>query len=142
MIKRTKKGLFVAMLKDSYGKWTFPKGHVEPGETTKQAAMREIEEEMGLRQLKSIAKIGTIDIWFRDRFVFKGKLIHKYIHYFLFESIGDQRLRKPEPTPEDREQIHAVRWVPINQFRKKSNYQDLIPIVDRALMMMEGKGWV
>ncbi len=142
MFKRTKKGVSIAMLKDSYGKWTFPKGHLEQGETTRQAAMREIGEELGLKKLKPIAKLGTIDIWFRDRFVFKGKLIHKYIHYFLFESVGDQRLRKPEPKSKDGEKIRAVGWVPVNQLRKKSNYQDLIPIVDRALMVMEGKGWV
>lgn len=130
------------MLKDSYGHWTFPKGHLEQGETTRVAAMREIEEEMGLRKLKPLAKLGTIDIWFRDRFVFKGKLIHKYIHYFLFEAPQNATLRKPEPTSPEGEKIRAVKWVPINQLRKKSSYQDLIVIVDRALMIMEGKGWV
>ena len=68
------------MLKDSYGRWTFPKGHLDEGETTRQAAIREIEEEIGLGSLRAVAKLGTIDIWFRDRFKFKGKLIHKYIH--------------------------------------------------------------
>jgi len=130
------------MLKDSYGHWTFPKGHLEQGETTRQAAIREIEEEMGLRKLKPLAKLGTIDIWFRDRFVFKGKLIHKYIHYFLFESQTDAKLRKPEPTSPEGEKIRAVKWVPINQLRKQSSYQDLAMIVDRALMIMEGKGWI
>src|SRR5882672_11199642 len=29
--------------------WTFPKGHLEPGETAEQAAVREVEEETGYR---------------------------------------------------------------------------------------------
>ena len=142
MIKRTKRGVSVAMLKDSYGQWTFPKGHLEEGETTRQAAVREIEEELGLRKLKPIAKLGTIDIWFRDRFVHKGTLIHKYIHYFLFEAIGETKLVKPEPKSKDGEKIQGVMWVPVKQMRKKSSYQDLIPIVDQALMLMEGRDWV
>lgn len=142
MIKRTNKGVSVAMLKDSYGHWTFPKGHLEQGENTRQAAIREIEEEMGLKRLKPLAKLGTIDIWFRDRFVFKGKLIHKYIHYFLFEAPKDAKLRKPELSSPEGEKIRAVKWVPINQLRKKSSYQDLALIVDRAMMILEGRGWV
>ncbi|MHB1005946.1 MAG: NUDIX domain-containing protein [Chloroflexota bacterium] len=30
------------------GHWVFPKGHVEPGETDEQAAVREVAEETGL----------------------------------------------------------------------------------------------
>ncbi len=30
------------------GEWTFPKGHIEPGELPEQAAMREIREEAGI----------------------------------------------------------------------------------------------
>jgi diadenosine hexaphosphate hydrolase (ATP-forming) len=29
--------------------WVFPKGHVEPGETSEQAAVREVREEAGVR---------------------------------------------------------------------------------------------
>lgn len=32
-----------------YDDWTFPKGKLEPGETHEQAAVREVEEETGLR---------------------------------------------------------------------------------------------
>lgn len=31
------------------GDWSFPKGHLEPGETPETAALREVEEETGLR---------------------------------------------------------------------------------------------
>jgi 8-oxo-dGTP diphosphatase len=35
--------------RDSYGDWTFPKGKCEPGESDEACALREVEEETGLR---------------------------------------------------------------------------------------------
>src|SRR3954464_65788 len=32
-----------------YDDWSFPKGKLDPGETWEQAALREVEEEIGLR---------------------------------------------------------------------------------------------
>ena len=37
------------LVRQRSGQYSFPKGHVEPGETEKQTAMREIWEETGLR---------------------------------------------------------------------------------------------
>src|SRR5436309_1436649 len=38
----------VVLRRNKAGKWIFPKGHVDPGETTAQTALREAEEETGL----------------------------------------------------------------------------------------------
>jgi len=42
-------GQQVLLIHDRYGRWTFPKGHVEAGETPEQAAVREVWEETGVR---------------------------------------------------------------------------------------------
>lgn len=39
----------VLVLGHRRGTWVFPKGHVDPGETLLQAALREVEEEAGVR---------------------------------------------------------------------------------------------
>src|SRR5262245_33968908 len=35
----------ILLILDKYGRWTLPKGHLEPGETEAQAAVREVFEE-------------------------------------------------------------------------------------------------
>jgi ADP-ribose pyrophosphatase YjhB (NUDIX family) len=120
------------MVVDSYGKWAFPKGHVREGEKYRDGAIREIREEMGLVGLRHICRLESIDIWFRDRFVHKGKLIHKYIHYFLFEAPDAAELVKPKPV-KGAENIRAVAWVPAAELLKRSSYRDMVAIIKKAL---------
>lgn len=138
VFKKTGNGIMIAMLKDSYGKWTFPKGHVEKGESYIKAATREIEEEMGLKDLRPAGKLGVIDIWFRDRFEDKGTLIHKYIHYFLFKVDSKAVLVKPK-VKEKGERISAVKWISISEIENKSSYKDMRPIVQLALEKLNFK---
>ncbi|PIQ67626.1 hypothetical protein CO173_04835 [Candidatus Uhrbacteria bacterium CG_4_9_14_3_um_filter_41_35] len=132
VFKRTRRGIYFAMLKDSFGKWTFPKGHVRRGEAYDKAAEREIFEETGLVNVRKVQRLGTIDIWFRDRFVYKGRLIHKYIHYFLFEVPADSKLKKPK-SQDHGEKIQAVSWVPVYAIQKRSTYKDMKKVIDLAL---------
>ncbi len=140
VFKRVRGQVFFAMVVDSYGKWAFPKGHVRDGEQYRAAATREIGEEMGLLQLRFVARLDTIDIWFRDRYVHKGELIHKYIHYFLFEVSADAELVKPPPT-EDGEQIQSVAWVPAHELAKRSSYPDMVGIIEKALRLCKSSSW-
>ena len=65
--------------------WSLPKGHIEPGESPEEAALREVLEETGIKS--SITRsLGVIDFWFMA----EGKRIHKTVHHFLFaEKSGD-----------------------------------------------------
>src|SRR5215213_2398777 len=70
------------LIRDSYNNWGFPKGHLEGDESPAQAALRETAEETGLQHLVLQGPIRVIDWHFR----FRGRHIHKYCHFFLFES--------------------------------------------------------
>jgi 8-oxo-dGTP pyrophosphatase MutT (NUDIX family) len=48
--RRAGGGLEVAVVhRPKYDDWSFPKGKLDPGETWEEAALREVEEEIGLR---------------------------------------------------------------------------------------------
>ena len=67
-------------------RWQLPKGKVDKGETSKEAAVREVAEEGGVN-VRPVAKIGTSQYFF----VFKGQKIFKTVIYFLMEYAGDKK---------------------------------------------------
>ena len=101
VVRCTSKGPAFLVILDSYKNWGFPKGHLDGDETPEQAARREVAEEAGLSDLVMHKELAVIDWFFR----FRGRLIHKYCHFFLFES------KEGDPVPELGEGITDCRWV-------------------------------
>jgi 8-oxo-dGTP pyrophosphatase MutT (NUDIX family) len=56
-----------------------PKGHVDPGETHEQAAVREVCEESGYCSLEVLADLGTME----SEYDFRGKHHVRTEHYYL-----------------------------------------------------------
>ena len=48
MLRGGKEGHAVLLVRYRSGHWAFPKGHLEAGETSQQAAVREVQEEGGV----------------------------------------------------------------------------------------------
>ncbi len=67
-----------------YDDWSFPKGGVTEGESLKEAALREVLEETGLR-CRIVRKLGLALYRYRTR---RGKRRPKIVHYFLMEQVG------------------------------------------------------
>jgi bis(5'-nucleosidyl)-tetraphosphatase len=63
--------------------WNFPKGHIERGETPREAAEREILEETGLHDLQFIRGFRETE---RYAYVQKGKRVSKSVVWFLARS--------------------------------------------------------
>ena len=60
-----KKDIEILLIQDSKERWTIPKGHIEPGETAKVTARREIEEETGLKNVSVLSWRGKIHFKYR-----------------------------------------------------------------------------
>jgi 8-oxo-dGTP pyrophosphatase MutT (NUDIX family) len=101
-------------------RWSLPKGHVEPGETNEDAAIREVAEETGITG-RVVAPLGTIDFWF----VADGRRIHKTVHHFLMVAVGG------ELSDEDIE-VEQVEWVPLEQLAERLAYDDERRLVERV----------
>ncbi len=135
VVYRKKDGdIEVGFILDPYGKWSFPKGHIEKDEKTEEAAKREAEEEMGIRGLKVRDYLGKADFWFKDRYVRKGELVHKFLHYYLIEAPAGVIAR-----PQKKEKIQEVAWVPLAAAYAKSDYEDIEPLLRKAIIRLGGK---
>src|SRR5881397_3148692 len=110
------------LIRDSYRNWGFPKGHLEPGEPPADAARREVAEETGLEDLALHGPIRVIDWYFR----FRGKTIHKFCHFFLFES------RRGDPVPQAEEGITDVAWYPLEDARQTISYENARAVLEQA----------
>lgn len=107
--------------------WSLPKGHIEPGETREEAAVREVREETGFEG-EILAELGSVDY----SFVSNGKRIHKTVHHFLMQRIGG------EISTEDAE-VADVDLVPISELKSRLVYADergLLKRVDELLDQM------
>ncbi len=115
------------LILDTYRNWGFPKGHVDDREATDEAARREIAEETGLRDLQLHGRLGVIDWHFRLR----GRLIHKYCHFYLFES------PRGEPQPQAAEGISRCAWQPLDRALDAISYESSRAILRQASETVE-----
>ena len=63
------------------GHWDFPKGKIEPGETKHQAALRELQEETGLKAEILPGFEEQFTYWFRD--YEGGEMLQKTVYFFI-----------------------------------------------------------
>ena len=100
------------------GHWSFPKGHVEAGETEEQTALREIKEETGI----DVELITT----FREVVSYSPKRdTTKDVIYFLGKAKTFQY------TPQE-EEIAQIKWVEINLAHSFLTYDNDKQLVNNA----------
>jgi 8-oxo-dGTP pyrophosphatase MutT (NUDIX family) len=120
----------VLLIRDRYQHWGFPKGHLEGEETAADAALREVVEETGLDQLRLGPELRTIDWFFR----FRGRLIHKYCHFYLIESPDG------EPCPQLEEGITECVWLPLHEAIASISYDNAREVLEIAAgLLLDGR---
>lgn len=113
--------------RDSDGVWGLPKGTPDPGESLEQTAVREVEEETGLR-VRVADKIGVIEYWFSR----EGVRYHKWVHYYLMEAIGGD-------TSAHDVEYDRVEFFPAEVALKKLTFKNEVEVAQKALAILEKK---
>lgn len=93
------------------GHWDLPKGKMEAGESKRETAVREVEEETGITGLKIVRKLRKTKHLFRDK---QGKRrVKKAYWYFM-------RCRKADLVPQTEEDITEAVWMTYEEWLTKT----------------------
>ena len=105
----------ILLIQDSKDRWTIPKGHIEPGETAKQAAVREIGEESGIKNVDVLAWLGKIHFKYRRL----EKLVLMTTQVYLVQSLD----KTEHPTKE--KWMNGIRWFSFADALDAIEYADI-----------------
>lgn len=109
----------ILLVKNNNGRyWSFPKGHIEIGETEKETAVREIKEETsldveikdGFREVSDYCPFGKI---------------RKHVVFFLAQAFTDN-------VKIQEEEIAEYIWVDLQQAQKLCSYDNDLRIIQKA----------
>jgi 8-oxo-dGTP pyrophosphatase MutT (NUDIX family) len=92
-------------------RWGLPKGAVSEGETSEQAALREVLEETGLRA-EIVRPLDTIEYFFRAG----DTLIRKRVDFYLMRYVEGKL------TPQLSE-VDDVEWVELNEGIQRASFE-------------------
>ena len=107
------------------GKWDLPKGKIDEGEKTKKAAVREVEEECGIRVDEVLGKIGrTYHIYEQD-----AQVILKKTTWYKMKAENQSDL-----VPQLEEDITEARWLPVSDFSivKENTFPLILDVIRLA----------
>ena len=83
VFRRENKKIKYLLIQYGWGHWEFPRGLIEKRESLKEAAKREIEEEVGIKDIQFIPGFKE---WIKFFFKLKGKNIMKIATFLLAET--------------------------------------------------------
>jgi N utilization substance protein B len=121
--------MYLALVHDIFGHWTLSKGKIEEGEDVQAGAVRELKEEMGL-DITIEAELGNNE--YVATHPEKGK-VRKQVHYFLASS--------PYTTiqMEQKGGLDDGQWFKVADILDLNFYEDILPIVTKAITMLVGR---
>lgn len=126
----------ILLIKNTYdSRWGIPKGHVDPGETSEQAAVREVEEETGITATIR-ESIGKNTYYFRGlRGREKGRTVRKTVDVYLMDAVGDTTIHPEKLDPHD-QLVKEARWFSLQDAVRAIPYANLRPIAKKAATIL------
>jgi len=122
--------MYLALVHDIFGHWTLSKSKVREEESVEEGATRALLEEVGL-PITIEAELGNNEYIATQPE--KGK-VRKQVHYFLaqapYENI--ELLKKGG--------LDDAKWFKVAEILDLNFYEDILPIVTKAITMLVGRG--
>ncbi len=128
IVKKEDGKLNVLLIKDSYGHWTWPKGHIEKEESSEEAALREVREETGLKTLEIIEEIDSQEYWY----TLKRVKVHKIVHIYLIKAKSGEKLKI------QKEEIQEGKWFLPEEATKTIEYKGSKEILKKGIEKFTG----
>jgi 8-oxo-dGTP pyrophosphatase MutT (NUDIX family) len=106
-----------------------PKGHIEPGESGAETAIREVREETGIDSTL-VEKLDDIRYWYtRD-----GTRVLKVVSFFLLS------YRSGSVRDYQREEVDSAEWVPLEEAPRRLAYSGEKKMASAALSKLADRG--
>ncbi|HEY0964542.1 MAG TPA: transcription antitermination factor NusB [Candidatus Paceibacterota bacterium] len=122
--------IYLALVHDIFGHWTLSKGKIEENESVEAGAVRELKEETGL-DVTLEAELGMNEYVASNPEL--GK-VRKQVHYFLASApYSDIQL-------EQKGGLDDAKWFKVAEILDLNFYEDILPIVTKAVTMLVGRG--
>lgn len=117
--------LWLVCKHSGYHKWVLPKGLVEEGEGLEETAVREVEEECGIKT-KIIAKIPEPEKYI---YTMNNVKIFKMVNYFLMEYVSGDIVNHDF-------EMEEVGWFKFEEAAEKLNWHGAKKVLEKARQLL------
>lgn len=129
---REKGEIYMALVHDIFGHWTLTKGKLQPGEKHNDGVIRKAKEEVGL-DVTVEEQLGENEYIANDSNASGGKK-RRHATYFLARAKFTDLMLKKEGGLDD------AQWFPLAAVGDLNFYDDILPVVTRAINILAQKG--
>lgn len=121
-------GNTILLLKKFNGDWVLPKGRIEKDESIREAALREVLEESGVKA-EIVRYIGMVHYKYKN--AKKNEMVYKTVHWYLMKT------NCMDCTPQKKEGFVDAKFVHIDKVKELVRYKDEKKIILKSLKMMK-----
>jgi len=120
IVYRRNNKVYLLMILDRFGYWTFPKGKLEEGESLEETAVREVKEETGI-DVEIERYLG--ETHYNYSHSEKGN-VDKTVHWYLAKVLSSDITSAPG-------EITRAEWVDLESARKLCGYKSDIEMLEK-----------
>ena len=124
-----KGAIYLALVHDIFGHWTLPKGKTEEGEELENAILRKVKDEIGI-------DIVVEQLLGENEYVSSHpefKKVRKHVSHFLVTTPFVPLVFVAKKGLDD------ARWFDITEIDKLNIYDDILPIITKAIELIKNK---